>query len=215
MNEAYQEFLLSLSQNAIYVENKFLDKVFKNFIFHLFINENKDQTYFSRIKKITKNIQQCKYCDIYISEYLEKDKNYNLIYDFFIICFENTLIFLEQSKISMFIEFFSQNQKSTIHVKEENTKAKIEEKIDLPLKFSKINDNNNFHEEVTSLVNSFKIITKIKKFNTKKQLNNLLKIIIETISIYLIQKSHDKIIKYDRIANYENYKLKYETHILY
>lgn len=124
MESLFHDFISCLSE-SIQIRNTYLNDVIHTFKYHLFIIENHFSNSDSKDDKIlnkTSNI-------IFISEYIKNKNKCQLDSDFFIICLEKALIFVQQNEIKRFSHFFTNNRKSTIYFQTEDIRSKIEQSL--------------------------------------------------------------------------------------
>ena len=119
MKSIFQDFQSLSESDLIWMQNKYLDEVFKKFSFYL-INKYNDDLIDFTINKITKLYQKTDYKNIFILEYIEEKQGFRFNSNFFFLCFENALIIIEISEIKRFYVFLSQCKESKIFILSEN-----------------------------------------------------------------------------------------------
>lgn len=196
MQSLLLDFKPWLSKMSTQIKNENLYKVLEPFTYHLIIDENND--IYSNIDKISNRTSNI----IFISEYIEDDIKYQLGSNFFIICIEKALIFVQQTEIKRFCHFFTTNQKSTIYFQTEKVRSKIEHLLNFKIQNSK--EKHFTKEELKKFTREFSL----HKSAEKTQIINFFTIVIENISSYLLSKAYNKAINYDRIANNIEYEEK-------
>lgn len=174
------EFQLLLNDRSIEIENNNLDNAVRRISIHVFTKDNITQipSFFQQISKSKIII-----CD----EYVEEISECNFDFDFFLLCFDNRLLIIQQSEFQPLFGFFSQVQSSSLFLFSEFTRLKLEQ-IKFPVKISDKNENI-FYTEIQSFSKSF-LLKFNKKCDNQKQILNFWNTIKEVISAYLIKKAY-------------------------
>ena len=107
--------------------------------------------------------------------------------DFFVICFQKTLLIIKQSSILLLNSFFPLNQESTIYFLPD-TKDLFNQRIQIQNR--QIESDSNFLEEIKNFNEVFTIKKKIGQFIVKSS-----DVILSCITGYLIQQSYSKLMK--------------------
>lgn len=167
----------------------------RTFNYHVFINVND----YSSIDDILQKASDI----IFISEYIENSQRCQFDTDFFIICYEKTLIFVQQTEIKQFLNIFTKNNKTTIYFQSNEIRNKIERMSNLRINNCKQTNFNK--EELKSFTREFSIQIKNMNSTEKTKIIKFISVITENISSYLLTKAYNKSNEYDRVVHYDEY----------
>ena len=197
MLSIFQNFQKILQDHPFVCQNESLDEVFQSFSYHLIIGDN-------QISNISSLYQQNEI--IFISEYIDCKQNYIIKENLFFLCIEKNLFIIEQSKIRQFLFFFERNSLTTIYAATKNVRNKINQSLNLPLRFADSKEMKYIDEEIENFSNEINIIINTKNAdNNKNQMFKFIQLIIKNISGFLIQKSYYKSKIFDRVHHSKEY----------
>ena len=196
-----QEFFRNLRDKTIKTQNYYLDKVVQNFSFEIFTKDKND------ISHLLQKTENTKF--IIIDKYIEKDCKYEFGEDFYIVCFDYSLIMIQSTIISLFLQFLSQNENITIYCYSNQIKDDIEILFqNIKLNFSEDND---FFNQTPKFIKKISF----KHYPQSDKIKNFCTIIEKSLFGFLLMKSYfnskiDRSIQYDQLFQINSNPIKIE-----
>ncbi|KAK8838101.1 hypothetical protein M9Y10_036053 [Tritrichomonas musculus] len=174
MEGIFNLFLRKLKNESFQKQNRKLYAVIQNFSFDIFLDVEKDFKYLLE-KNNDSHI-------IIIDKYIDNESENKYGEDFYIICFEYSLIIIRSEIISYFLPFFNKNKDSTIYCYSEKIKDELQQLTkDNIFQFS----TSKFFTQISDFLSEFDI------FERTKEVNDFWDTIRRSIVGFLLMKSYN------------------------
>ncbi|KAK8890606.1 hypothetical protein M9Y10_035386 [Tritrichomonas musculus] len=193
----FQEIQNIFDQKLFHVSNPYLNKIIQKFKFLLISEEY--QTSIQNLRR--KN----KYSIIVIGEYINSQNECN-IPNFFIVCFDNTLLLIPSTDFSLLFSLFEINPESIICCTSGNVKKKIEQSGNqkIHFQFSEENDRLLIEKLTTSFLTKFELDFSNVTSEAIKTIKFTWNIISKSVSFFMIKIGFLNS-KFDRNIHFDDY----------